>query len=279
MEYPTWKRELLSYVLKGSVFILVIVLLFSFASVSYRSATMISDGSCNIAVLPIEGIILPFDGLSELTDLVISPRAVRTFIDDAVAESGINGILFEINSPGGTPVAAEWIMESIKNAGLPTVALVGDVAASGGYLVASAADSIVASPMSELGSIGVTMSYLEESQKNEEEGLTFVELARGKFKDAGNPNKPLTDEERELFEAQLEIVHEEFINLVANNRILDTEAVRNLADGSTLLGRAAREVGLVDHVGGRSEARRVFAEILETNVDDVQFCEYSSLLW
>lgn len=277
--YPSWQRELLSYAMRGFIFLVVIILLFFFASMSYRSVGMIGDGTCNIAVYPIEGVILPLAGLDEFSELVVSPRDVENFIKDAESETGIEALVFEINSPGGTPVAAEWIMASVRETSLPTMALVGDMAASGGYMIASAADTIVASPLSEIGSIGVTMSYLDETARNEEDGVTFVELASGRFKDAGNPNKPLTEEERELFQKQLDTIHQEFIDIVATNRLLDVEQVTLLADGSTLLGREAQTAGLVDYVGGRAVMKEKLAEALAIEVEAVEFCEYTSSLW
>lgn len=279
MNYPSWQREIASYLIKAVIFIIVIVIIGSLASVTYRGATMIGDGVCNIAVFPLEGIILPFDGITDTSELSVSPRLVRNFIRDAEAELGIEAILFEINSPGGTPVAAEWMADSIRASELPTVALIGDIGASGGYMAASAADHIVASVFSEIGSIGVTMSYLDESQRNENEGVSFVELAAGKYKDAGNPNRALTEEERDIFQQQLDTIHDEFIALVSENRQLDPAQVRSLADGSTLLGRSALEAGLVDTIGGRSEAKAVLARILEKEEADIHFCEYIPALW
>lgn len=258
--------------------VLTIVLVFGFLSFSYSSLGMIGDGNCNIAILPVEGVILPYGSTVDYGEFVTTPRDVREFITTAENEIGIEGIMLDINSPGGTPVAAETISDLVKNSRLTTVALIGDIGASGGYMVASAADTIVASAMSDVGSIGVTMSYVEESEKNEEDGLTFVELSTGKFKDTGNPNKALSDEERSLLESQLAIVHDEFVKIVSENRELDFETVKSLADGSTMIGEKAKEAGLVDVIGGRSEAREAFASALGKSAEDIVFCEYSSIL-
>lgn len=278
MSIPSIKREIFSVVLRIVAVVTTIVLIVGVLTISYSSLGMIGDGECNIAVFPVEGIILPYGTAYDYGEFVTTPRDVRDFIATAEAELGIQGILFDINSPGGTPVASETMAELVKETTLPTVALIGDTGASGGYMVASAADTIVASAMSDVGSIGVTMSYVEESEKNDEEGLTFVELATGKFKDAGNPNKPLSEEERALFQAQLETVHDEFVKIVATNRELDTETVKALADGSTLIGNAAKEAGLVDIIGGRSQVRDAFATALAIAPEEVIFCEYFSFL-
>ena len=278
MSTPSIKRELFSVLLRILAVVVTIVLIIGFISVSYSSLGMISDGECNIAVLPIEGIILPYGSSVDYGEFVTTPRDVREFITAAENEIAILGIMFDINSPGGTHVAAETITDLVKNSRLTTVALIGDTGASGGYMIASAADTVIASAMSDVGSIGVTMSYVEESEKNEEDGLTFVELSTGKFKDTGNPNKPLSDEERALLESQLATVQAEFVRIVAENRELDVTAVETLADGSTLIGEKAREAGLVDVIGGRDQAREAFATALSKSPEEIVFCEYYPLL-
>jgi len=272
MFYRTFGREVASVLLKAVVVTLTIIFLIVFAS-SYSELQTVSDGECNIAVMPLEGVILPFAGYDDY-ELVITPGTVRDFVATAEDDLNIDGILFEINSPGGTPVAAEQISQLIKNTELPTVSVIGDIGASGGYLVAAAADKVLASAMSDVGSIGVTMSYVEESEKNKEEGLTFVPLASGKFKDAGNPNKPLTDEERALFEGDLALVHDEFVRQVAELRGKSVEEIEALADGAAMPGMRALEKGLIDEIGGRERAREIFSATLGVDVSQVSFCEY-----
>lgn len=274
MFYRTFGREVASVLLKAVVTIVSVILVVVFLSTAYEYET-VSDGTCNIAVYPIEGVILPFQSFSEY-ELISTPAALRDFIKTAEADPSIEGILFEINSPGGTPVAAEQMSQYIVGSDLPTVSLIGDIGASGGYLVAAAADTVIASPMSDVGSIGVTMSYVEESLKNEEEGLTFVPLASGKFKDAGNPNKPLTDEERALFEADLALVHDEFVKQIATLRGMEVAAVEALADGASMPGIRALEVGLIDTLGGREAARTEFSATLGLDSTDIEFCEYET---
>jgi protease-4 len=145
-------------------------------------------------------------------------------------------------------------------------------------MIAAASDYLIASPMSMVGSIGVTMSYLEYSKQNEEDGVEYVELNTGKFKNSGSPDKPLTDEERELFQRDLDEIHTEFVNMVAKYRNLPEERVRELADGSTLNGVRARDAGLVDEVGGRAEAKNALASLLQKDLKDIVFCEYESPL-
>jgi protease-4 len=264
----------------AGVFLRVFAVIFTFIFIlgitdAWYQADTVSDGSCNVAVLPIEGAIMPFSGYDDFS-LVTTPNTVRDFIDRSENDPFIKGVLLEINSPGGTPVASEQISQMIKNSSLPSISLIGDIGASGGYLVAAGANKIIASAMSDVGSIGVTMSYTENSKKNEEEGVTFVELSSGKFKDSGNPEKPLTEEERDLFKGDLEIIHKEFVRQVAELRGKSVEEIQSLADGSAMPGSRALEKGLIDMIGNRQTAKQEFAKTLGLNEDEIVFCEYSA---
>ncbi|MFM2424120.1 MAG: hypothetical protein RLZZ70_511 [Candidatus Parcubacteria bacterium] len=267
-------REVASVLLKVVAVVITIVLLVLTLGAFAYSFTAISDGSCNIAVMPIDGMIMPFGNGYQYGDFVTTPKDVRDFIAALEYEYAIEGVMFEINSPGGTPVASEAIANAIALLEMPNIALIGDLAASGGYMVAAAADTIVASPMSDVGSIGVTMSYTEESEKNKEEGVTYVPLNSGKFKDIGSPNKPITDEERTLLEGRLAEVHDYFIDMVSRFRNIDRTEVAALADGSTLTGTKAVEKKLVDTLGGREVAKELFAAKLNKDKSEIQFCEY-----
>lgn len=270
-------REMLSAVLKAflttftvvaSIFLSFILLLGVADTTAY-----VSDGTCNIAVLPIDGTILPFTGIGDF-DLITTPDLVSQFIDTAESDDNIKGILLEINSPGGTPVASERIAERIAESTLPVVGLIGDVGASGGYMVAAATDFLIASAMSDVGGIGVNMSYVEESKKNEDEGLTYVQLITGKFKDIGSPNRPITDEERELLQADLDIIHNEFIDIVAKYRELPRGEVVALATGASMPGRRALEADLIDAIGGRKQAEAALAGFTDMSLARIKFCEY-----
>lgn len=274
MIYQTFGREVAGVALRVVAVVISIFLIFVFVDAWYNLDT-VSDGSCNVAVFPIEGVILPFTGFDDYS-LVTTPGMVRDFVTQAEDDLFIKAILLDINSPGGTPVSSEQIAEYIRNSELPSVGMIGDVGASGAYLVAASTDSIVASPMSDVGSIGVTMSYVENSKQNEEEGLTYVELASGKYKDTGSPEKPLNDEERELLEKDLRIVHDVFVKKIAEYRNKSVEEIEKLADGSAMPGIKALEAGLVDHLGNRETARKVLSDIMGIETKDVIFCEYEN---
>jgi len=273
----SYGRELLSHATKAAftitTFVVIIVLTVAVISVQFDNQLSISDGTCNIAVLPIDGTILPFTGIGGF-DLITTPDYVSQFLDAAESDDNILGVLLEINSPGGTPVASERIAQRIASSPLPVVGLIGDIGTSGGYMVAAASDFLLASAMSDVGSIGVNMSYVEESQKNAEEGLTYVQLMTGQFKDIGSPNRPITDEERALLQADLDTIHNEFIDIVADYRELPRDEVAALANGASIPGRRALDVDLIDAIGGRTQAQAALAGFTERGLDDIVFCEY-----
>lgn len=276
--YPhSFGREIANVLLRVVAVVGVVIFIFGLSN-AWVEVEPVSDGTCNIAVLPIDGVIAPYGDFST-EGIVTNPSFVRSFLDSVKDDTLIQGVLVEVNSPGGTPVAAERIAEMLAETTLPTVGLIGDLGASGGYLVAAATDHLIASPMSLVGSIGVTMSYIENSKQNEEEGLTFVELTAGANKEAGNPNKPLTEEERARFQRDLDLVHEAFIEEVARYRELPVEEVQGLADGSGYTGRDALDKKLVDELGSRAAARAYFATTLGIDESAVEFCEYVPEEW
>lgn len=244
----------------------------------YGSTFSISDGSCNIAVVPIAGDILPYAGADQdengnaLPPSTNADDVLRT-IRAAENDPNILGMLARVDSGGGAPVASEMILNGFKRSSLPVAALIREMGASGAYLAATGAQTIIASPFSDIGSIGVTMSYLENTKKNEEEGVRFVPLSSGQFKDYGNPDKELTAAERELLERDLKIYHDQFVKEVAENRKLPIEEVSKLADGSSMPGSLALKNKLIDQLGDQETSRVWFSEKLGIPSEEVIFCE------
>lgn len=247
----------------------------------YNASWQISDGECNIAVVSIDGEITTFPYVStsdlestESTPIMTSMTETLSTLSTAEHyDENILGVLMLIDSPGGSGAASKMIADDLKDSSMPNAAYVLDIAASGAYLIATGADRIFANPFSDIGSIGVTMSYLDYSKQNEDSGLEFVSLASGKFKDSGTPDKALTAEERALFERDLKIYHDVFVKEVAENRKLPAEAIAELADGSTLPAPLALEAKLIDQIGGKEDVRSWFAEQLGMDAEEVIFCQ------
>ena len=240
-------------------------------------STKISDGSCNIAVIPVMGTIVPYEGYWPAAEggeeVETTGEWIVSYLHAAEADPNIAGVLLKLDSYGGAASSAHAAAEALKRSSLPSVALVGEAAASAAYLLATGAGTIIASPFSEIGSIGVTYSYLEQVEKNRAEGLHFVELNSAPYKDTGDPNKPLTEGEIALYERDLKIFHDFFVQVVAKNRDLSAAQVGTLADGSTYPGEYALENGLVDALGDEEAARQWFAQKLQTSPEYVHYCE------
>jgi protease IV len=183
----------------------------------------------------------------------ITPGFVEDTVEAAI-EAGVRGIIFEIDSPGGHVVPTKVIGDYIKNIKVPTVALVKGSAVSGSYWIASACDTIIANPLSTIGSIGVIMNRLEISRLSEIYGIRSEVVKAGKYKDLGNIFRPFTAEEREFLQGHLDFIHQEFIREISVNRKLDEEQVKLLANGLIYDGRKSIELGLVDSLGGIDEA-------------------------
>lgn len=229
--------------------------------------------NCNVSGVELRGELTTYispENLDENGNLLYDQSASENivyYINEAEKDDSIKAIILEVDSYGGYPVAGEEVAIALKKANKPTVALIREGGASAAYLAASGANKIFASKNSDVGSIAVTMSYLDNVKQNQKEGLTYIPLSSGKFKDAGDPNKTLTQEEKSLFLRDVNILHQNFIKMVAENRNLDILKVEKLADGSTILGEMALENGLIDQIGGMSEVKEYLKEKIGAEVE------------
>jgi len=186
---------------------------------------------------------------SSFDDDVTASEDVVYYIEEAEKDDQMKAIFLEVDSYGGEGTAAKEIADALKRANKPTVVLIRENGLSAAYWAASGADIIFANNTSNVGSIGVTMSYLDYSKQNEEEGLIYQQLSSGKFKDSGDPEKELTAEERELLQRDVDVLYGIFVADVAANRGLAVSKVQEIADGSSMMGQMALANGLIDRIG------------------------------
>lgn len=224
-----------------------------------------------IVVVPLEGVITTASSGSFFNEGGVSSTKLVEEIKNLDKDESVKGVIFEIDSPGGTVVASQEIADAIKKMNKTNYAVIREVGASGAYWVASSTDKIIASPMSITGSIGVIGSYLEFSQLFEKYGVSYERLVSGKYKDTGVPYRNLTDDERALLQRKLDVVHEFFIEEVAKNRNMSVDAVRNVSTGEFFLGEEAKQIGLVDELGNRDTAVELMKKQL--NLTDVNVVE------
>ncbi len=225
-----------------------------------------------IAVVPLEGVIVTTDS----TDTFLSGGVVSSgaFVEELKlldSDAKVKGIIIEIDSPGGTAVASKEIADAIKNLNKTNYAVIRGVGASGAYWAASASDKIFASSLSITGSIGVIASYLQFSELFEKYGIEYERLVAGEKKDLGSPFRDLDKKEREILQKKLDLMHEIFIQEVAENRGLNVSYVNELADGEFYLGQEALGLGLVDVLGNREDAVEMMKE--ELGIDDLTVVE------
>jgi len=196
-----------------------------------------------IGVIPIVGTI--DDSRRLLSQLV-------RFREDA----GIRIIILRINSPGGRVAPAQELYREIRRTAETkrVIASTGDVAASGGYYIASAADKIVANPGTILGSIGVIMEFLQIQELLNKAGVGLEVLKSGEFKDIGSPHREMTPRERAVMMELLQDIQNQFVNAVARGRGLPVEQVQEIADGRVFSGAKGQELGLVDQLGNFRDA-------------------------
>lgn len=209
--------------------------------------------NCNVADLTLYGSLVyyPNEGGNDASNTLdqTASEDIRQQIEWADSDPSIKAILLQIDSPGGDPVAGEDIATALKHATKPTIALIADEGDSGAYWASTGAQTIFASANSSVGDIGVTQSYLDATKQDEQNGLTFVSLTAGKYKDMGNADTPLTAQEKALAQRDLNITMQNFIDTVATNRNLSVASVTAIADGSSMLGKMALQNGLIDKIG------------------------------
>ncbi|MBU0612968.1 S49 family peptidase [Patescibacteria group bacterium] len=225
--------------------------------------TEISEDVCTgpIAGIELHGELVTYTSSENYTDTELiadqaSSEDIVWSINVADNDPDVEAIIIEVDSLGGYAVPAEEIANALKSAEKPTVALIRGYGISAAYWAATGADWIIASENSEVGGIGITMSYLDYSKQNKNEGITYQQISSGKFKDAGDPDKPLTEEEKAYLQRDTDIMNDNFVNEVAEKRDLDIVKVRALADGSSMLGQMALENGLIDELGGMPEVEK-----------------------
>src|SRR5262249_16102137 len=211
----------------------------------------LSLGGNRVALVEIEGLIVDSD------------RVVRE-LGDYGEDPTIRAIVVRIQSPGGVVGPTQEIYDAIlllRNQGKPVVASMGSVAASGGDYLAAAGGRIVANPGTLRGSSGVIMQLAEIEGLLRKVGVRYEVIKAGRYKDSGSFARPMTSEERAVLQAVLDDMHDQFVTAIAEGRGIARDRVRALADGRVYSGRMAKQLGLIDALGGLEEATRLAGDV------------------
>jgi len=218
------------------------------------------QGKDKIALLDITGVITSEDGGAALSAGKEPGMLVRLReeLDRARLDKSVKALVLRINSPGGGVTASDTLYHEIKKfrreAGVPVVAHFTDTGASGAYYAALAADKITAQPTTITGSIGVTMLRIDATGLMQKIGVQALEISSGAEKGMGSPFRVMGAEEKKIFQNMIDTMYGRFTGLVAEERKLTPERVRQLADGRIYTSQEAKDAGLIDSIGYLEDA-------------------------
>ncbi|MCK4354581.1 MAG: signal peptide peptidase SppA [Dehalococcoidia bacterium] len=243
-------------------------------------ATMLIPAGCisvtpagdKIAVISLSGSITA-GGSSLLWGSAITPSSVREQLNKAERDAAVKAIVLRVDSPGGAVVPCQEIsaeIEKVKQS-KPVVVSMGSMAASGGYYISAKADKIVALPGTSTGSIGVISTIPNVKGLYDKLGIEMQTFTGGKHKDMYSGLRELTPEEKEIMQQMVDDYYEQFVEMVAEGRGLSNEQVRNLATGQLYTGDQARELGLVDELGGLDTAIDLAAELAGVTAPQIEY--------
>jgi protease-4 len=232
----------------------------------YQRARSLAERARKLPIPPQDGVALIYatgpirrgrSGRGPLAGGAMGSDTVAGALRAAAADSRARAIVLRVNSPGGSYVASDAIWREVvraRQAGTPVVVSMGDVAASGGYFIAMAADSIVAQPGTLTGSIGVLAGKPVTTSLLERAGVTTDSVVEGSHADMFTTTRPFSDEEWGLVNAWLDQIYADFTQKVASGRDMTVEQVDHIARGRVWTGADAAGRGLVDHLGGLDDA-------------------------
>lgn len=209
-----------------------------------------------VKVVPVRGVMSKRINLVAAMSGGMSTEKVEASIQEAVADEAVRAIVLDIDSPGGTVDGSFALAESVYKARgtKPIVAFVDGRAASAAYLLASACDYVVATEVSDVGSIGVLMTHVDRSGVDKKRGIVRTTIFAGEYKTAGSPHKPLDPKSQAYLQAGVDHVYRMFVRKVAKYRGVSLEQAQGMAGGKEFLGEQALEAGLVDRIGERHVA-------------------------
>ena len=215
-------------------------------------------GEGKVLLLDLSGVISSQDK----DGIIPQPSMLATFREEltkASKDDKVQALVLRINSPGGTVTASDILYHELRNfkakKKVPVIASMMDVATSGGYYLAMAADKIVVHPSTVTGSIGVIMLTVNARGLLEKIGVEANSITSGPRKDMGSPFRVMTPEERGIFQAVIDSFYNRFLAVVQEGRPnLSAEQIKRLADGRIYSGDQAKAAGLIDEIGYLDEA-------------------------
>lgn len=232
------------------------------------SVIVSGDPNERIMVLNVPGMIVDIGNIPSFGEQQYNHQRTLEALEEAKTDTTIKGVLFAVDSPGGTVYHSEELHAKILELKeeRPEVLIyssMGTVAASGGYYISAPADKIFAANETTTGSIGVIINLANYQGLEEKLGVKTEAFTSGPFKDMGSGSREMTEEERAIFQQNIDESFERFLEVVKEGRGYDEATLREIADGRIYSGKQALENGLIDEIGYQEDA----IEDLKTELD------------
>jgi protease-4 len=249
---PPPRRDRLAIGVVAFIFGGLFLVFFGFLVLAY---SVVKGESPRIASGPRIGVILVRGGIG-LGDGGADAETILKQVKKFETDDGIKAVVVRIDSPGGAVGPSQEIHDEIEKLAdkKPVVCSMGSMAASGGFYIAVACPKIVAAPGTLTGSIGVISQFFNVKGLAERFDVKLDTVKSGKLKDAGNPFRDMTPEDRAYWQSLIDRVHQQFMQAVAEGRDMELEDVRKIADGRVITGAEAKDLGLVDALGNFYDA-------------------------
>ena len=222
---------------------------------TFTEKTLQSGSADKIAIIRIEGVLT--DSSEQATSILSGSGSGATAeqivkqIDQAEKDTNIRALILQINSPGGTAVAGQTVLERLakfKDSGKKLYVAMREVAASAAYEISLPADKIFANQETETGSIGVIMQMPDYTGLYSKVGVSTITIKSGDKKDMGNPARTMTSDEKSILQVLVDESYNNFVAAVAKWRKIDDARVREIGDGRIYTAKQAKELGLIDEI-------------------------------
>ena len=214
------------------------------------------DKSGNIvAVYYASGEITDYPSSATSEDGIVGSKVIRD-LRKLKDDNDVKAVVLRVNSPGGSAFASEQIWHAVKELKTkkPVIVSMGDYAASGGYYISCVADTIVAEPTTLTGSIGIFGMIPNVKGLTDKIGLSYDVVKTNKYADFGNIMRPFNEDEKSLLQMMITEGYDTFVTRCAEGRHMTKEAIEKIAEGRVWTGETAKELGLVDELGGIDKA-------------------------
>ena len=221
-----------------------------------------NKGNDAIAVIYAEGAIID-DSTANDNTISIAPDNIAIKLEKALETKNLKGIVLRVNSPGGSALASEIIYQTLLKAGVPIYVSMSETAASGGYYISMSGNKVFADNATITGSIGVVSMIPKFYNAQNKYGVTANSISKGKYSDMYNPFTPLTEETKTKISESMLSTYKEFKSRVSANRKIDDTILENYAQGKIWLGDEAKNIKLVDEIGGLEETINAMARDLK----------------